>query len=458
MQFDLTMINKILENYNIESEEEAIDYLIQENGLWNHPFILKKENVDNNQSGNLQESILERNNPSKIINNIIVKIKKVSLCEICGDYLTNHNNKGNYSELSSINSKDKNNKKKEEEYKNICNICMGDFENKITIPNCKHEFCRDCFKSYLFERINNKNIEKINCPFFECETLLNEEFFFEFLTNEYILKYNTFKMKLELEKSPNKLICPLCDSYADIGKKNEKKPKEKKIYYCIKNKHAICSCGRPKHDGLCESEEKLNEFFQKEKIKKCPKCGAFIKKISGCNHINCAICKYEFCWVCMNPYSPFHYDNGPCRGLQFVDVDSIFFRFRENHPNIYLFINCIKYLLLFMLVLLIIIGNIITPAFIFFMFFMINFINNDDYKINLTKMNRYVKSFVFFIEFANICFETICYALVWNVWTAFLALCFVITGIVVNCVEFFNRRRRRRREEELEIVNDDALI
>ena len=39
MQFDLTMINKILENYNIESEEEAIDYLIQENGLWNHPFI-----------------------------------------------------------------------------------------------------------------------------------------------------------------------------------------------------------------------------------------------------------------------------------------------------------------------------------------------------------------------------------------------------------------------------------
>ena len=294
----------------------------------------------------------------------------------------------------------------------------------------------------------------MNCPFFGCETLLNEEFFFDYLTNEYILKYNTFKMKLELEKSPNKLICPLCDSYADIGKKNEKKPKEKKIYYCIKNKHAICSCGRPKHDGLCESEEKLNEFFQKEKIKKCPKCGAFIKKISGCNHIICAICKYEFCWVCMNPYSPFHYDNGPCRGLQFVDVDSFFFRFREKHPNIYFLINCIKYFLLFILILLIIIGNLITPSFIFFMFFTMNFINHDDYKINLTKMNRNVKNFVFFIEFANICFETICYALVWNVWTAFLALCFIITGIVVNCVEFFNRRRRR----ELELINDDVLI
>ena len=88
------------------------------------------------------------------------------------------------------------------------------------------------------------------------------------------------------------------------------------------------------------------------------------------------------------------------------------------------------------------------------MFFTMNFINHDDYKINLTKMNRNVKNFVFFIEFANICFETICYALVWNVWTAFLELCFIITGIVVNCVEFFNRRRRR----ELELINDDVLI
>ena len=42
MQFDLTMINKIFENYEIKNEEEAINYLIPIDGLWMHPFIPKK--------------------------------------------------------------------------------------------------------------------------------------------------------------------------------------------------------------------------------------------------------------------------------------------------------------------------------------------------------------------------------------------------------------------------------
>ena len=455
------MINKILENYNIESEEEAIDYLIQENGLWNHPFILKSEKVEKVQAGNLQGSILERNNPSEIINSIIIKIKKVSLCEICGDPISIHNNKGNYSELSSNYSNENGNgfKKKKEENNDICNICMGEFENKITVPNCKHNFCRECFKSYLIEKIKNKNIEKMNCPFFECETILNEEFFFDFLTKEYILKYNTFKMKLELEKSPNKLICPLCDSYAEIeykNKKNEKNQKEKKIYYCIKNKHAICSCGKPKHEGLCENEEKLNEFFQKERIKKCPKCGAYIKKISGCNHFTCAICKYEFCWVCMNPYDPFHYEVGPCRGLQFVDVDSFFFRFREKYPKLYFIINCLKYFLFCMLTILIIIGTCITPSYIFFLVFFGGFVHQDEYKINLTRMSRNVKDLCFLVETAIIFFETIYFAIIWNVWTGFAAVIFLIALLVRGIVELINFLFRIRRRD-VNLIQDDNL-
>jgi len=457
MQFDITMINKIFENYNIESEQEAIDYLIQENGLWNHPFILKSEKVEKVQAGNLQGSILERNNPSEIINSIIIKIKKVSLCEICGDPISIHNNKGNYSELSSNYSNENGNgfKKKKEENNNICNICMGEFENKITIPNCKHKFCRECFKSYLVEKIKNKNIEKMNCPFFECETILNEEFFFDFLTNEYILKYNTFKMKLELEKSPNKLICPLCDSYAEINKnkKNEKNPKEKKIYYCIKNKHAICSCGKPKHEGLCENEEKLNEFFQKERIKKCPKCGAFIKKISGCNHLTCAICKYQFCWVCMNPYDPFHYEIGPCRGLQFVDVDSIFFRFREENPTLYNIINCIQYFLK----ILFIIFNCITPC---IFFFWINFgmwILGDNFKINLTKMNRYIKFLCFLIETEIIFLETIYFGIIWNIWTLSITGITFLYFFIMHIIENLNRFEIRRNEEDIFIINEESF-
>ena len=33
--------------------------------------------------------------------------------------------------------------------------------------------------------------------------------------------------------------------------------------------------------------------------KKCPMCNSRIEKNQGCNHMNCKICKHEFCWICM---------------------------------------------------------------------------------------------------------------------------------------------------------------
>lgn len=37
--------------------------------------------------------------------------------------------------------------------------------------------------------------------------------------------------------------------------------------------------------------------------KKCPKCKAPIERNDGCNHMTCQICKYQFCYVCEEPWS-----------------------------------------------------------------------------------------------------------------------------------------------------------
>lgn len=44
-------------------------------------------------------------------------------------------------------------------------------------------------------------------------------------------------------------------------------------------------------------------------IKPCPRCGAFIVKMDdgSCNHMTCAICGAEFCWLCMKEISDLHY-------------------------------------------------------------------------------------------------------------------------------------------------------
>ncbi len=44
MGFDIDMINKVITHFNIQNEDEAINYLIKSpDGKWNHPFVEYKE-------------------------------------------------------------------------------------------------------------------------------------------------------------------------------------------------------------------------------------------------------------------------------------------------------------------------------------------------------------------------------------------------------------------------------
>lgn len=44
-------------------------------------------------------------------------------------------------------------------------------------------------------------------------------------------------------------------------------------------------------------------------IKPCPRCSAYIIKMNdgSCNHMTCAVCGCEFCWLCMKEISDLHY-------------------------------------------------------------------------------------------------------------------------------------------------------
>lgn len=46
-----------------------------------------------------------------------------------------------------------------------------------------------------------------------------------------------------------------------------------------------------------------------EDIKPCPRCQVLIVKMDdgSCNHMTCAVCGAEFCWLCMKVVSDLHY-------------------------------------------------------------------------------------------------------------------------------------------------------
>ena len=422
MGFDILMINKIISYFNITSESEAIDYLIKdEEGMWNHPFIPKEKlriETDN--------SLL---NPQKIVmNNVLTRIKSSSIneaannniiiendiCDICEESIDFHRIK-KYEIKHSINGKNDDNKnndlikfeedkeinnnnnilideeeekKEEKEEEEInqdeCPICMDSFENPIEIENCKHKFCSDCFNSYLDNLISTNQIDTIPCPRNKCSNNnISEEFFSQYLSEEQYFKYRQFKSKNEIARDSKKIFCPICDSYAQLNNQSAipdpNSPNYVKYTLKCQNSHEFCSCGRPLHEGDCfQDEQEFKELIISEKIKKCPKCGFLIKKNYGCNHMTCGnpICKYEFCWLCMNEAVPNHYDFGPCAGKQFFDPDSFENRLRETHPKLY---EVVKVILIILRVLNFILCFFLVPALGFSLFaYFILYVEEED--------------------------------------------------------------------------------
>lgn len=50
-------------------------------------------------------------------------------------------------------------------------------------------------------------------------------------------------------------------------------------------------------------------IFTEDDVKPCPRCQVLIVKMDdgSCNHMVCAVCGAEFCWLCMKEISDLHY-------------------------------------------------------------------------------------------------------------------------------------------------------
>jgi hypothetical protein len=188
------------------------------------------------------------------------------------------------------------------------------FENELT---CKHYFCNECYMQYLYEKITSNNILKIPCMQNKCPTILNDNFIHSKIKSDQNLlnKYERFKKKEEILENPNLKFCPFpgCDGYAEL-KNNDK-------YVTCVNGHKFCfKCLKNWHGKKKCDDQLVKDFkaWKKNKtIKQCPKCKMWTEKNRGCNHMTCAECKYQWCWLCRGKYTENHFEIGGCTGLQF---------------------------------------------------------------------------------------------------------------------------------------------
>ncbi|XP_036304578.1 E3 ubiquitin-protein ligase RNF19B isoform X4 [Pipistrellus kuhlii] len=209
-----------------------------------------------------------------------------------------------------------------------CPLCLVRLppERAPRLLSCPHRSCRDCLRHYLRLEISESRVP-ISCP--ECSERLNPHDIRQLLADPPLMhKYEEFMLRRYLAADPDCRWCPAPDcGYAVIAYGCASCPKltcgregcqTEFCYHCKQIWHPNQTCDmarqqraqtfrvRTKHtSGLSYGQES----GPADDIKPCPRCSAYIIKMNdgSCNHMTCAVCGCEFCWLCMKEISDLHY-------------------------------------------------------------------------------------------------------------------------------------------------------
>lgn len=227
----------------------------------------------------------------------------------------------------------------------VCSICDNQilYEDVPLSLSCNHEFCRSCWESYLNVKIKEGNTHNIQCPAFDCSTLVPVETIESLVSREMARRYLQFDIKAFVESNPTLKWCPSPGCGRAVRLPSSMLPSlnvsveasssgetEAMIvdcgsghffcWHCLKEAHLPCSCELwskwlekiaemlpkiPTAEDISEcpeTEAVANTLWLVTNSKCCPNCKSPIQKNEGCNHMKCTKCKHEFCWVCLEQW------------------------------------------------------------------------------------------------------------------------------------------------------------
>lgn len=206
-----------------------------------------------------------------------------------------------------------------------CFICCEEKSTQTFSLECGHEFCIDCYRHYIEDKLHNGNI--ITCM--DCSLALKNIDIDNVMGHESSKKLMASSIKSFIQSNnKNFKWCPYADCGCIIHIQDTSTLAEyTRLHYSpfvkCNNSHRFCfSCGFEVHAPAdcnvtsCwvkkarKESENLNWVISH--TKECPKCGVNIEKDGGCNHMKCFGCKYEFCWICDGEWAPHGKDYYQC--------------------------------------------------------------------------------------------------------------------------------------------------
>lgn len=204
-----------------------------------------------------------------------------------------------------------------------CPLCLMERpkEQFAEIITCDHRSCRECLRQYLKIEITESRVN-IACP--ECAEPLHPNDIKLVLQDSALMnKYEEFTLRRLLMMDPDCRWCPAPDcGFAVLATGCANCPQlfcqrqgcgTNFCYHCkqIWHPNQTCDAARQQRLGIIRktSLSISQGSSSQDQIKQCPRCTALIIKLDdgSCNHMTCAVCGAEFCWLCMKEISDLHY-------------------------------------------------------------------------------------------------------------------------------------------------------
>lgn len=218
-----------------------------------------------------------------------------------------------------------------------CGICLCSisvFEDPVDM-SCGHEFCRACWEGFLNIKIQEGDAHNIFCPAYECYQLVPVHVIESVVSREMDQRYLQFDIKAFVENNPAIRWCPAarCERAVRLTRPGpgDNDPHSFPLlpspavdcgkghlfcWECLGEAHEPCDCHmwrnwlqkvtemKPEElAGVGEAyEDAANCLWLLTNSKPCANCKSPIQKNEGCNHMQCAKCKYDFCWICLEEW------------------------------------------------------------------------------------------------------------------------------------------------------------
>jgi len=206
-----------------------------------------------------------------------------------------------------------------------CPLCLNECspDQFPCLRNCHHLFCIVCLQQYVRIEIQEGRVN-LKCP--QCNEILHPNDI-EMLVGEdssLLYLYESLMLRRVLAADPDTRWCPAPNcTFAVVATGCASCPKiscEREgcdfsfCYHCKAEWHPnqTCDKARAQRQPIRSSSVSFSQdsgLGGGSELKVCPRCSVLIVKMDdgSCNHMTCAVCGSEFCWLCMKEISDLHY-------------------------------------------------------------------------------------------------------------------------------------------------------